>query len=57
MFLSSDRRRNPASKQYDYRMISERLEALNKAHAEEDVAGMVNLLRSGRFSTLVVYGV
>ncbi|KAK6359182.1 hypothetical protein TWF696_000347 [Orbilia brochopaga] len=45
-------RRNPASKQYDYRMISERLEALNKAHAEEDVAGMVNLLRSGMLRNL-----
>ncbi|EWC48755.1 hypothetical protein DRE_00060 [Drechslerella stenobrocha 248] len=45
-------RENPVSKRYDYRMIMERLEALKKARAEEDVAGMVNLLRSGMLRNL-----
>ncbi|KAK6530509.1 hypothetical protein TWF694_003857 [Orbilia ellipsospora] len=45
-------RKNPVSKRYDYRMIRERLEALEKARSEGDVLGMVNLLRSGMLRNL-----
>ncbi|KAK6355625.1 hypothetical protein TWF718_000020 [Orbilia javanica] len=45
-------RKNPVSKRYDYKMIQERLEALDKARSEGDVAGLVNLLRSGMLRNL-----
>ncbi|KAF3913355.1 hypothetical protein ABW20_dc0105498 [Dactylellina cionopaga] len=45
-------RKNPVSKRYDYHMIRERLEALEKAREESDVAGIVNLLRSGMLRNL-----
>ncbi|EPS35359.1 hypothetical protein H072_11304 [Dactylellina haptotyla CBS 200.50] len=45
-------RKNPISKRYDYRMIQERLEALENAREEGDVAAMVNLLRSGELGPI-----
>ncbi|KAF3196314.1 hypothetical protein TWF679_005364 [Orbilia oligospora] len=45
-------RKNPISKRYDYKMIQERLEALEKARSDGDVAGLVNLLRSGMLRNL-----
>ncbi|KAK6337669.1 hypothetical protein TWF730_003061 [Orbilia blumenaviensis] len=45
-------RRDPISKPYDYKMIQERLEALERARGEGDVPGMVNLLRSGMLRNL-----
>lgn len=41
------RRQNPTSKYYDYRLIYERLQAIIDAREEEDILGLVNLLRSG----------
>src|SRR5271170_4094762 len=41
------RRQNPTSKFYDYRLIYERLQAIIEAREEEDILGLVNLLRSG----------
>lgn len=41
------RRQNPTSKYYDYRLIYERLQAIIEAREDEDVLGLVNLLRSG----------
>jgi len=40
-------RQNPASKHYDYRLISERLECILDAIEEDDILTVVNLLRSG----------
>ncbi|OCK86437.1 hypothetical protein K432DRAFT_376752 [Lepidopterella palustris CBS 459.81] len=40
-------RQNPTSKFYDYRLIYERLQAIIEAREEEDILGLVNLLRSG----------
>jgi TAG lipase/lysophosphatidylethanolamine acyltransferase len=41
------RRQNPTSKHYDYRLIYERLQAVIDAREEDDVLGLVSLLRSG----------
>ncbi|KAF2496103.1 putative patatin-like serine hydrolase [Lophium mytilinum] len=40
-------RQNPTSKFYDYRLIYERLQAIIEAREEDDILGLVNLLRSG----------
>lgn len=40
-------RQNAASKYYDYRLINERLQAIMLAREDEDILGLVNLLRSG----------
>ncbi|KAL0261231.1 triacylglycerol lipase [Diplodia seriata] len=40
-------RQNPTSKYYDYRLIYERLQAIIEAREEDDILGLVNLLRSG----------
>lgn len=40
-------RQNASSKYYDYRLMNERRRAIIKAREEEDVLGLVNLLRSG----------
>ena len=40
-------RQNAASKYYDYRLINERLQAIISAREDEDILGLVNLLRSG----------
>lgn len=40
-------RQNPTSKYYDYRLIYERLQAIIEAREEEDILGLVSLLRSG----------
>ncbi|KAH7114447.1 acyl transferase/acyl hydrolase/lysophospholipase [Dendryphion nanum] len=40
-------RQNPTSKFYDYRLIYERLQAIIEAREEEDILGLVSLLRSG----------
>ncbi|MCJ1357853.1 MAG: hypothetical protein MMC33_007849 [Icmadophila ericetorum] len=40
-------RQNATSKYYDYRLIYERLQAIIEAREDEDVLGLVNLLRSG----------
>lgn len=46
--LTSDRRRqNPTSREYDYRLILGRLEALMRARENGDILMLVNLLRSG----------
>lgn len=45
-------RKNPVSERYDYKMIQERLEALENARSKGDVAGLVNLLRSGMLRNL-----
>lgn len=42
-----DRRQNPTSKYYDYRLIHERLQSIIIAREEGDVLQLVNLLRSG----------
>jgi TAG lipase/lysophosphatidylethanolamine acyltransferase len=42
-----DRRQNPTSKHYDYRLIYERLQAIIEAREDDDILGMVSLLRSG----------
>lgn len=42
-----DRRQNPVSRHYDYRLILGRLEALMGARESEDILTLVNLLRSG----------
>ena len=47
MLLVSHRRQNPTSKYYDYRLIYERLQAIIETREDEDVLGLVNLLRSG----------
>lgn len=41
------RRQAPASKYYDHRLIASRLAALLDVHTEEDILGLINLLRSG----------
>lgn len=41
------RRQNPTSKHYDYRLIYERLQGIIDAREEDDILGLVNLLRSG----------
>lgn len=41
------RRQNPTSKYYDYRLIYERLQAIIEAREDDDILGLVNLLRSG----------
>ncbi|KAK7554925.1 hypothetical protein IWX50DRAFT_630568 [Phyllosticta citricarpa] len=40
-------RQNPTSRYYDYRLIYERLQAIIEAREEDDILGLVNLLRSG----------
>lgn len=40
-------RQNPTSKHYDYRLIYERLQAIIQARDEDDILGLVSLLRSG----------
>ncbi|KAF2747328.1 putative patatin-like serine hydrolase [Sporormia fimetaria CBS 119925] len=40
-------RQNPTSKYYDYRLIYERLRAIIEAREEDDILGLVSLLRSG----------
>ncbi|KAF2761834.1 patatin-like serine hydrolase [Pseudovirgaria hyperparasitica] len=40
-------RQNPTSKFYDYRLIYERLQAIIESREDEDILGLVNLLRSG----------
>ncbi|CRG85621.1 putative triacylglycerol lipase C1450,16c [Talaromyces islandicus] len=46
--LSADLwRQNPTSKQYDYRLILQRLESIISARENEDALTLVNLLRSG----------
>ncbi|KAL8651720.1 MAG: hypothetical protein Q9226_004587, partial [Calogaya cf. arnoldii] len=40
-------RQNAPSKYYDYRLMNERRRAIIKAREEEDILGLVNLLRSG----------
>ena len=40
-------RQNPTSKHYDYRLIYERLQAIIEAREEDDILGLVSLLRSG----------
>lgn len=41
------RRQNPTSKHYDYRLIYERLQAIIEAREDDDILTLVNLLRSG----------
>lgn len=41
------RRQNPSSKHYDYRLIHSRLQFILEAREDEDILGLVNLLRSG----------
>lgn len=40
-------RYNHVSRYYDYRLINERLDSLTVAREEQDIQGLVNLLRSG----------
>ncbi|KAL5397248.1 hypothetical protein PMIN06_000287 [Paraphaeosphaeria minitans] len=40
-------RQNPTSKYYDYRLIYQRLQAIITAREEDDILGLVSLLRSG----------
>ncbi|KAI4251364.1 MAG: hypothetical protein LQ352_004892, partial [Teloschistes flavicans] len=40
-------RQNASSKYYDYRLMNERRRAIIKAREEDDILGLVNLLRSG----------
>lgn len=40
-------RYNQVSRYYDYRLINERLDSLTVAREEQDIQGLVNLLRSG----------
>jgi len=40
-------RQNPTSKHYDYRLIYERLQAIYEVRDEDDILGLVSLLRSG----------
>ncbi|KAF2869800.1 acyl transferase/acyl hydrolase/lysophospholipase [Massariosphaeria phaeospora] len=40
-------RQNPTSKYYDFRLIYERLQAIIEAREEDDILGLVSLLRSG----------
>lgn len=40
-------RHNQSSRYYDFRLINERLESLIVAREEQDIQGLVNLLRSG----------
>lgn len=40
-------RQNPTSKYYDYRLIYQRLQAIITARDEDDILGLVSLLRSG----------
>jgi TAG lipase/lysophosphatidylethanolamine acyltransferase len=44
---TNHRRQNPTSKHYDYRLIYERLQAIIEAREEEDILGLLSLLRSG----------
>jgi TAG lipase/lysophosphatidylethanolamine acyltransferase len=41
------RRQNPTSKHYDYRLIYERLQAIIEAREDDDIVGLLSLLRSG----------
>jgi TAG lipase/lysophosphatidylethanolamine acyltransferase len=41
------RRQNPTSKYYDHRLIRERLRAILEARDEEDILGLIHILRSG----------
>lgn len=45
-------RQNASSKYYDYRLMNERRRAIIKAREEEDILGLVNLLRSGLLRNL-----
>ena len=40
-------RQNASSRHYDYKLMNERRRAIIKAREEEDILGLVNLLRSG----------
>ena len=40
-------RQNASSKYYDYRLMNERRQAIIEAREEEDILGLINLLRSG----------
>ncbi|OAG13055.1 uncharacterized protein CC84DRAFT_1212515 [Paraphaeosphaeria sporulosa] len=40
-------RQNPTSKYYDYRLIYQRLQAIITAREDDDILGLVSLLRSG----------
>ncbi|KEQ99546.1 hypothetical protein AUEXF2481DRAFT_1043 [Aureobasidium subglaciale EXF-2481] len=40
-------RQNPSSKHYDYRLIHSRLQYILEAREDQDILGLVNLLRSG----------
>ena len=40
-------RQNPSSKYYDYKLINERRRAIIEAREDDDILGLVNLLRSG----------
>lgn len=42
-----NRRQNPTSKYYDYRLINDRLQSIIIAREESDILQLVNLLRSG----------
>jgi TAG lipase/lysophosphatidylethanolamine acyltransferase len=45
-------RQNPTSKHYDYRLIYERLQAIYQVRDEDDILGLVSLLRSGLIRNL-----
>ncbi|KAL1986637.1 hypothetical protein VTN96DRAFT_6015 [Rasamsonia emersonii] len=45
-------RQNPTSKDYDYRLILQRLESIISARENEDILPLVNLLRSGLIRNL-----
>jgi len=45
--LGCIRRQNATSKYYDYRLIYERLQAIIEAREDDDILGLVSLLRSG----------
>ncbi len=45
--FANSRRQNPTSKYYDYRLTYERLQAIIEAREDDDIVGLVNLLRSG----------
>jgi hypothetical protein len=45
------RRQNPTSKDYDYKLIYDRLQSLLEAKEEGDALRLVNLLRSGALLT------
>jgi len=52
---NKSRRQNPTSKYYDYRLIYERLQGVIEAREEDDILGLVSLLRSGLVGYVVIY--